>query len=81
MELTARGRVARLPASPRTVVTIAGADVPGLAVRPARGLRHGTRTGPTPRIQDAAHRHRNDPNLRPKEAAWLRQFVSHSGTG
>ncbi|MEU0578863.1 phosphotransferase [Streptomyces griseoincarnatus] len=69
-----------------TVVTIAGADVPGLAVRLARGLllrglRNGTRTDPTPRIQDAAHHKLNDPNLRPKEAAWLRQVVSRSGTG
>ncbi|MGJ7018504.1 aminoglycoside phosphotransferase family protein [Streptomyces griseorubens] len=69
-----------------TVVTVASAVVPGLTVRLARGLllhglRSGSRTDPSHRMRDAARQKLNDPNLRPKEAAWLHRLAAGAGAG
>ncbi|MFJ6484543.1 MULTISPECIES: aminoglycoside phosphotransferase family protein [unclassified Streptomyces] len=60
-----------------TMVTIGSADVRGLAARLGRGLllrgiRDGSRSDPTGRIQEAVRAKLADPNLMPAEAAWLR---------
>ncbi|MFB7513251.1 phosphotransferase [Streptomyces sp. NPDC056144] len=61
-----------------TVVTVGGADVPGLAARLGRGLllrgvRSGSRTDPSVRLREVARHKLADPNLTPAEAAWLRR--------
>ncbi|KRV49888.1 hypothetical protein AQ490_19455 [Wenjunlia vitaminophila] len=61
-----------------TMVTVGGADVPGLAVRLGRSLlvhsvRRGCRTDPAGRIGEVVEAKLADPNLTPAEAAWLRR--------
>ncbi|SDJ48665.1 phosphotransferase [Streptomyces indicus] len=61
-----------------TLVTVGGAEVPGLAARLGRGLllhavRRGSATDPGPRLAAAVEVKLTDPNLRPAEEAWLRR--------
>ncbi|MFE1876443.1 phosphotransferase [Streptomyces sp. NPDC059496] len=66
-----------------TMVTVGSADVPGFAARLGRGLllrgiRSGCRTDPAGRMQEVVRVKLDDPNLTPREAAWLRR---HAGVG
>ncbi|MER8047174.1 phosphotransferase [Streptomyces sp. NPDC094032] len=69
-----------------TMVTVGGADVPGLAARLGRGLllrglRGGCRTDPAARLREVAEAKLGDPNLTPTEAAWLRRHAAGGGEG
>ncbi|MFF3594503.1 phosphotransferase [Kitasatospora indigofera] len=60
-----------------TLVTVGSAEVPGLAARFGRGLllraaRRASGTDPGPRLQEMVAAKLADPNLTPREAAWLR---------
>ncbi|MFG2293321.1 phosphotransferase [Streptomyces sp. NPDC048603] len=64
-----------------TLVTVGGAEVPGLAARLGRGLllqafRSAGGTDPAPRIRDAADARLADPNTTAAEAAWLRKHAA-----